>query len=363
VVDAPPLDARQSAAERAVAAGAPAELARHLAEHGTAVVVDIDGGRPGPRWAVRVDMDGLPIAESTDADHPPARLGFRSVTGAMHACAHDAHTAIGVGLAHRLAGTEFPGSLRLLFQPAEEGARGARAMLGRGVVDGIDRFVGVHLGEDQPVGRVVGGAHGLLATEKLRVRFTGRAAHSGLSPERGRNALAAAAQATLGLLGMPRHGGALTRVNVGRLTAGDAINVVPGWAELMCETRSDDPEVARDLGRRARAIVAGAATMYDVAAEVSVLGAATTFPPDPALVDLVMEAARRRGVTDAVEHCTVSASDDASLFAEVVREHGGLASFVVVGGGNTAPHHHPAFDIDEAALPVALDLLESLVRG
>lgn len=359
----PSEDRKREAADAAIAAGADRDDVERMVREGTAVVADIEGGEPGPRWGVRVDLDGLPIAESTDAEHPPAAAGFASTTGAMHACAHDAHTAIGLALASRLVGTRFPGSVRLLFQPAEEGARGAWSMLNAGVVDGVDRLLGVHLGEDQPAGRVVGGARGLLATEKLRVVFRGRSAHSGLSPERGRNALAAAAQATLGILAMPRFGGALTRVNVGRLEAGEAMNIIPARAELWCETRSDDPAAADELARRVRAIIDGAALAHGVEAEVEVLGTATTFEPDDEIVALVTEAARRIGCTDVVEHCTVSASDDASLFARAVRDAGGTGSFVVVGGGNVHPHHHPRFDIDEESMLVAARVLEATIRG
>ena len=308
-------------------------------------------------------MDALPIRESVDPGHLPVREDFRSRTGAMHACAHDAHTAVGIGLLHRLAGTSFPGNVRLLFQPAEEEARGARAMLAHRVVADVDHFVALHLGEDQPAGLVVGGATGLTATQKFRLRFTGVAAHSGLSPERGRNALAAAAHATLAILGLPRYGGVLTRVNVGRLVAGDAINIVPGWAEMLAEARSDDAAACHDLSRRITEAARSAREMHGVAVEVEALGSSMTFPPDEDLVGEVLDAAARCGGLDAVRHVAVAASDDASLFAEAVRARGGNATFMVVGGGNKAPHHSPEFDIDERAMLVALDVLEELIRS
>ncbi|NUW35456.1 amidohydrolase [Nonomuraea sp. SMC257] len=356
--------ARERAAAEAVAAGADPGAAALLAREGTAIVAELAGHRPGPVWGLRFDMDALPVAESAEPGHPPAAHGFRSANGAMHACAHDAHTAIGVALAHRLADRRFPGRVRLLFQPAEEGARGAEAMIAAGAAEGVERLVGLHLGNDLPAGVVVGGALGLLATVKLRASFHGVAAHAGSAPHLGRDALAAAAVATLRLLALPPFPGTRTRVNVGTLRAGEAANVVPAEAELTCEVRADDEDVAAELERRARAAVAGAAAMYEVGAEVRRTGRSCAMVPDDALVDAVVRAALRRcGPGRVRRHHTLSASDDVSLWAREVRGRGGLATFVLVGGGNPAPHHHPRFDVDEDAMTVAVDVLEELVRG
>ncbi len=358
---------RAAWAERAVAAGTPADRAAFFRDHGTALVAEITGDRPGPVWGLRCDVDALGVTESTAAHHAPQREGFRSTTGQMHACGHDAHTAIGVGLLHRLADRDFPGTLRLVFQPAEEGVRGARPMVAAGVVAGVERMLAVHVGLDLPVGTVVGGATGALATTKFAVEFTGEAAHAAAAPERGRNALAAAASATLTLLGLPRHSAGETRVNVGTLHAGGGANIVPASARLTFEVRGSTDRAHEDLRDMALRAVRGAAATYGVEVAVEVTGAAAGTVPDDAVIDLVELAVK--DVPETAGHAlefrrthTMSGSDDATLFMRHVQDAGGTAAYVLVGGGNPGPHHHAEFDVDEDCLVVAVDVLERLVR-
>lgn len=132
--------------------------------------------------AFRVDMDALDLSEEQDVSHRPYRDGFASCNaGMMHACGHDGHTAIGLGLAHTLKQFEsgLHGVIKLIFQPAEEGTRGARAMVDAGVVDDVDYFTAVHIGTGVPAGTVVCGSDNFMATTKFDAHFTGIAAHAG----------------------------------------------------------------------------------------------------------------------------------------------------------------------------------------
>ncbi|MDU6079781.1 MAG: amidohydrolase [Pantoea sp.] len=193
------------------------------------VVATLETGRPGPVMGFRVDMDALDLNESQAPDHLPQREGFVSCNpGMMHACGHDGHTTIGLALASVLMAmkSQLSGTIKLIFQPAEEGVRGAKAMVEAGVVDDVDLFTAIHLGTGVPAGELVCGSDSFLATTKLDVHFTGVGAHAGGRPEEGRNALLAAAQATLGLHGLPQHSGGVARVNVGVLQAGTGRNVV-----------------------------------------------------------------------------------------------------------------------------------------
>jgi aminobenzoyl-glutamate utilization protein A len=355
---------RHGFGRRAVESGADAAEVERLVSQGTAVIADLDGGEPGPSWALRFDMDALPVAESADPAHVPAARGFRSrYDGLMHACGHDGHVAIGLALAERLAGRGFPGSVRFLFQPAEEGGRGARAMLGADAVAGVDRFAAVHLGLDLPAGAVAAGITGIFATTKMRARFTGVASHAAAAPENGRNALLAAATATLGIHALPRFATADTRVNVGTLHAGGNVNIVPAEAELTCEARSRDGAVNVELTERVKRVLRGAAETQGVAVEIEETGGSTSLDCDDALLDAVLAAAEAAGHGDrARRRHEMGGSDDASLFAEAVQRAGGQATYVIVGGGNPAPHHNPRFDVDESALRVAVDVLEALIR-
>jgi aminobenzoyl-glutamate utilization protein A len=346
----------------AVGSGADATDVETLAIEGTAVIADLEGTRPGPTWALRFDMDALPVTEASDDAHLPAAEGFRSRhEGFMHACGHDGHVAIGLALAERLADRNFAGKVRFLFQPAEEGGRGARAMLGADAVASVDRFATVHLGLDLAAETVAAGITGIFATTKLRARFTGVASHAAAAPQDGRNALLAAATAVLGIHALPRFSTADTRVNVGTLHAGGNVNIVPALAELTCEARSRDGAVNVDLTERVKRVLRGAAEAQGVEVEIEETGGSTSLDCDDELLDAVLEAARATG-HQAVRLHEMGGSDDASIFAKAVQRAGGLATYMVVGAGNPAPHHNPRFDVDEAALPIAVDVLETLVR-
>ncbi len=350
---------------RAVRAGVPGDLVDELGHGATGVVATIAGSAPGPTVGLRLDMDGLPLHEHPGRDHLPSREGFSSeYAGLMHACGHDGHVAIGIELGRRLAADRaFPGEVRLVFQPAEEGVRGARSMLAAGVAQDIDVMLGLHLGLGLPLGTVAAAVHGVMATEKWRVALTGRSAHAALAPHEGRHALLGAAAAVLALHALPAFPEATTRVNVGRLVAGTAANIVPERAVLECELRADDDAVLADLVGRARAVVEGAAAMHGLDVAVDVTGAAAVARCDDAVVDVMRTvAATVLGIDDVRRTAPMTASDDVTLFMADVQDRDGLATLALVGGSSPAPHHHPRFDVDERALGIAVDWLDKTIR-
>jgi aminobenzoyl-glutamate utilization protein A len=364
VVDYPTEEQLDESADRAVATGADKTWVVRTRDSGAALVADIQGARPGPVLALRCDTDALPITESDQDAHAPAANGFASAfTGTMHACGHDGHVAIGLSLAERLVrDSDFAGVVRLVFQPAEEGGRGARSMLAAGALSDVDRFIALHLGLDHPACHVVGGAVGAFATTKLRARFEGVASHAAAAPQEGRNALAAAAAGCLAVLGQPRWSSTDTRVNVGTMHAGDNVNIVPSWAEITAETRALDADVQVELTRRVTAALQGAAQAYGCEVDVVETGGSTTMASDEVIAQTVCKAAVALGGT-AQTFGPMGGSDDASLFMADVQSRGGTASYVIVGADNPAPHHNPAFDVDERALGFSVDLLESVIRG
>ncbi len=279
----------------------------------------------GPdQLAFRVDMDALDLNEQHDDSHRPHRDHFASCNaGMMHACGHDGHTAIGLGLAHVLKqyAAQLNGVIKLIFQPAEEGTRGARAMVAAGVVDDVDYFTAIHIGTGVPAGTVVCGGDNFMATTKFDVQFSGVAAHAGGKPEDGRNALLAAAQAALGLHAIPPHSAGASRVNVGVMQAGTGRNVVPSSALLKVETRGESEAINQYVFERAQHVVAGAAAMYEARYELRMMGAATASAPSPAWVDYLREqAARVPGVQQAVDRIAAPAgSEDATLMMARVR--------------------------------------------
>lgn len=365
VLGLPPADELEKAARDAIAQGADAELVASLGNGGTGIVAEITGRYPGPMTALRFDMDALPIGESPDSRHIPAAKGFRSEReGYMHACGHDGHVAIGLALAQRLADKEFPGTVRLIFQAAEEGARGAAPLVKGGAVDGIDRLLSLHLGLGLPVGTLAAGSTGFFANSKLKARFTGRAAHAAAAPDQGRNALLGAATALLMIHALPRFAAAPTRVNVGVLKGGTAPNIIAETAELLLELRATDGETNAELLRRVQKILNNAADMHELQVDIEEIGRATTAVCDPELVSEVARAAKSMSAyPTVVDSHDVGVSEDATLLMRAVQDQGGRANYFVVGASSPGPHHSQLFDIAEAALPPAVDLLELIVRN
>lgn len=352
--------------ERALADGADAHYAAQMRDGFTGVVGILQGGKPGPVVAVRIDMDALPILEADGPSHFPAQEGFRSsYPGVMHACGHDGHTAIGLGIAEVLIAVraELAGTVKLIFQPGEEGGRGAVPMMLAGVVDDVDFFIGLHLGMDAPSGSIYPRVVGYLASTKLDVHFRGAPAHAGGRPQEGRNALLGAAQATLGLYAIARHSGGASRVNVGVIRGGAGRNIIADHAYMMMETRGVTSEINEYMVRRATAVIEGAALAHELEVEIMPTGSTTTAEGDPELEAVLAEAAAAvPGLKVATEPLHGGGSEDATFFMRRVQEHGGMAAYIGVGSDLPSGHHTYTFDIQEKDLGPAIAALSLAVH-
>ncbi len=357
----PPLAFLKAQEQRALSQGADEEWLPAFSGGFTGVVGILDSGKPGPTVAFRVDMDALDLQESGDADHPPVAGDFVSVNDKMmHACGHDAHTSIGLGLAYVLSQRkeELHGRVKLIFQPAEEGVRGAKAMVEAGVVDDVDALFATHIGTGVPLGEVVCGAQGYLATTKMDVVYTGVASHAGGNPEEGRNALLAAASAAMNLHAISRHSGGNSRINVGVLEAGSGRNIIPNHATLKLETRGDTSEVNEYILARALDVIHGSAKMYGVESKIEIVGKAGSSDPSPELLPYIRsQASNVQGVESVVDTTSAGGSEDATYLMERVKENGGLASYLLFGTTLAAGHHNERFDIDEEVMKIAVKTL------
>ena len=347
-----PSDTELSEAyERAAAEGADPEYLPRTRGGFTGVVAELVGGRPGPVIALRVDMDALPIHEAEGETHRPAREGFRSVhPGLMHACGHDGHTAIGLAVAEVLVAlrAELAGTFRFIFQPGEEGGKGAVPMVDAGVVDGVQYFLACHLGLEAPSGTIYPVIGDFLASTKLDVTFRGAAAHAAGRPEEGRNALLGAAQAVQGLYAISRHSEGASRVNVGVLRAGSGRNVIPDHAFMQLEVRGSNDAVEAYMVRRARAVIEGAALAGDLTVTLNFAGRTTTAVCDEVMGAAVAEAARAvPGVRIVDEVLSVGGSEDATFMIRRVQEQGGLATYIGIGSDIPTGHHTPTFDVQD----------------
>ena len=326
----------------------------------TGVVALLQGGLPGDRTVLlRFDMDALPIQEQND-------VPYRSITpGVMHACGHDAHTAVGIGVAtllmrHR---EQLPGTIKLMFQPAEEGLGGAFAMIDDGLLQNPrpDVALGLHVSSTHDLGTAVVRSGAMMAaSDSFRVVVHGRGGH-GAHPEQTIDAVLVAAQIVVALQTIvarnvnPEEPGVVT---VGALHAGEAGNVIAETAELRGTIRSFSPEVRELLHRRVREICEGMATTLGATAEVQLrMGVdATVNAPRPTAVLHAAVAAVLGDDNINTTYRTTGGEDFSAVLARVP------GSFFFIGARSDAqgfnfPHHNPRFDIDEACLPQGVAIL------
>lgn len=357
----PPMSVLKHHEQRALDQGADPKWIEKFSGGFTGVVGILDTGKPGPTVGFRFDMDALDIQESMDEDHFPVKEGFVSINEKMmHACGHDAHTTIGLGLAKVLVDVkdQLKGKIKLVFQPAEEGVRGAKSMVEAGVVDDVDLFIAGHIGTGAPLGQFVCSSDGYLATTKIDVNYKGKASHAGGEPQEGKNALLAAANASLNLYAISRHRDGASRVNVGVLEAGSGRNIIANHAHLKIETRGVTTEINEYMYERAIQILQASADMYDVDVEFETVGSAQTSASSKELIPYLRAQAKKvSGVDSIVDTGEAGGSEDATYMMERVKEKGGLASYVVFGTTLAAGHHNERFDIDEATLPIAVEIL------
>lgn len=347
--------------ERARAQGAVEEFLPHLAGGFTGVVGILRCGE-GPVIGMRFDIDAVDVAESQSPDHRPFSEGFASVNeNVMHSCGHDGHATIGLGVATTLAQIKdrLRGTIKLVFQPAEEGVRGAKSVVGSGILDDVQYMVGSHLSSGVPTGTVVCGREGFLATTKFDAIIHGGPAHAGGQPQGGHNALLAAATAVLNLYAIPRHSQGATRINVGRLNAGTGRNVIPDRAHLAIETRGLTSELNDHMYNYALRILDSATAMHGCTYELKQMGAARSGESTGELVERLSKIAKQiSDFTNVAEgNRQGGGSEDYTYMMERVQQNGGQATFISVGADiNGAGHHTFEFDFDETALKGAVKL-------
>lgn len=348
--------------KRALAQGADPAWVDKMAGGKTGVVGILKFAKPGPTLGLRFDMDANDANEALDDKHRPSKEGFCSINGgAMHACGHDGHTSVGLAVAEilvRLKG-ELAGTVKLVFQPAEEGVRGARAMVEKGVVDDVDYMLGAHFGfKTKKTGQFACNVRGFLATSKYDAEFTGVPAHAGAAPETGKNALLAAACAALNLHAISRHSEGTSRINVGILNAGSGRNVLPPNAVIKLETRGATSNINKYMATEAARVIRSAASMYDVDVKITEMGGAAGGNNSPALAARIQATAQRLNIfEEIVPDCDFGASEDFSYFMEKVQQNGGQAAYTMVGANLAAGHHDSYFDFDEKALNLATKII------
>lgn len=345
-----------------------AVVAKHLANLGlevqigigqTGVVGLLDGAQPGPVVMLRFDMDALPIQELNQTEYVSEHAGV------MHACGHDAHTAIGLGIAQLLAAhrQDFAGTLKFVFQPAEESGNGALAMIRDGVLNdpAPEIALGLHVWNDVEAGLAqVGTGSVMAAADLFTIKVQGRGTH-GAQPHRGVDAIVLAAHIVTALQTViarnvdPRQTAVVT---VGTLHAGSAFNIIADAAEMTGTLRTFDPIVREQILRRVTGVVEGTAAALGGSAAIEIKAISPATVNAARVAQLVRETA-----TAALGAANVSA-DQFTLGAEDMSEFLNRVPgcFFFLGSANADkglnyPHHNPRFDIDEAILSDGVAIL------
>lgn len=330
----------------------------------TGVVAVLDGGKPGPVVLIRADMDALPIQEETNAE-------FASINpGVMHACGHDGHTAILLTVAKILHAhqNEFAGTVKFVFQPAEEGLGGAERMIIDGVLkDPIpDVTLALHLWNDKPVGWIgVSQSSSMAGAEIFKIKIRGKGGH-GAAPHLAVDPILASAQIinalqSISSRNIPPLKSAV--VSVCTINGGEAFNVIPQEVLLAGTIRTFDVDVRDKVLERFEVIVYGMAETMGCTAEIELNRLTPAVINNSEISSRIQKVANTLYPSADVDtsNDTTMGSEDMAFMMEMVP-----GCFFFIGSANSkkhldASHHHPLFDFDEQALSIGVAIMTASV--
>jgi len=336
-----------------------------IAQTGIVAIIKGEKSAPGKVLAIRADMDALPIQELNEVPYCSQRDGI------MHACGHDGHTAIALGTAYYLHQhrQELNGTVKIIFQPAEEGPGGAKPMIAAGVLNNpdVDAIIGLHLWNNLPLG-TVGVRPGALmaAVELFRCTIFGKGGH-GAIPHQTVDSLVVAAQIVSALQTIvSRNINPLDSavVTVGELHAGTAVNVIADTAKMGGTVRYFNPDLAGFFKERIEKIIAGICQSHGANYDLDYIH---LYPP--VINDADIAALVRSVAQEVIEipigvfsECQTMGGEDMSFFLQEVP-----GCYFFLGSANAEkkldyPHHHPRFDFDETALPMGVEMFVRCVE-
>ena len=331
----------------------------------TGIVATITGDHPGKVLAIRADMDALPIQEENE-------VAYRSLhDGKMHACGHDGHVAIALGTAYYLNRHRqyFSGTVKFIFQPAEEGPGGAKPMIKAGVLKNpdVDAIIGLHLWNNLPLGQVGVRSGALMAAvECFRCKIFGQGGH-GAMPHQTKDAIIIGSQVVNALQTIvARNVNPLDAavVTVGEFHAGTALNVIADTAQMSGTVRYFNPKLEAFIGERIEDIISGVCQSHGAKYELDYW---QLYPPvinNSRITELVRSVAIDVVETPigVVPECQTMGGEDMSFFLNEVP-----GCYFFLGAANpdkglAYPHHHPRFDFDETALSIGVEIFVRCVE-
>lgn len=333
----------------------------------TGIIAQIEGTKPSanaPNLAIRADMDALPILEENSVPYQSQHHGI------MHACGHDGHTAILLGTAYYLAHhrDNFSGTIKLIFQPAEEGLGGAKAMIEAGVLENVAAIIGLHLWNNLPLG-TVGVRHGTLmaASEAFCCQIFGKGGHGGM-PHQTVDAVVVGAhiiQALQTIISRNIDPLDAAVITVGELHAGTKQNVIAATAQLSGTVRYLNPALTQFIPQRLEQIIAGICQIHGADYELDYKRISPPLVNEETITNLLHSVAETvvTTPTDVISDCQTLASEDMAYFLQKIP-----GCFFFLGSANpetgfNAPHHHPQFDFDETALPIGVEVFVRFVEA
>lgn len=330
---------------------------------GTGITGLIESGHPGPVVMLRADIDALPITEETGHEYVSRRPGF------MHACGHDFHGAMLLGVAQRLKTEGFAnGTIKLVFQPGEEGHHGASKMIADGALENpkVEVAYGQHVWAQAPIGKILIQEGPIMAAvDRVHITVTGKGTHAAY-PHGGHDPIYCSAQIITALQSIlsrnvdPLLPGVVT---ISMISAGTAHNIIPSTCEMTGTVRVFDEEAHEIIRRRIHEISEGMARTLGCEAVVDYLPEHVATVNDPRIAAIVREEAHDIvGEENVITRQQTMGAEDMSDFLKQVP-----GAYAFVGGGNQAkdciyPHHHPKFNIDEDALAIGAELMYRVAR-
>lgn len=342
----------------------------------TGVVALLKGGNDGPVVALRADMDALPVTERTDVPFKSTVIGEYNgeEVGVMHACGHDTHIAMLMGVAKILTDVkdELSGTVKFIFQPAEEGTPigeegGARLMVEEGVLKNpdVDVIFGAHISDDTPVGVIEYRPEGIMASSnRFSINIKGKQAH-GSAPWTGIDPVVTAAQIINNLQTVVSRNMMLTKqaavITVAIMQAGVRNNIIPETAYLEGTIRTLDMEMQEKLFKRMETVVTNTAESNGAEAELTIHDGYPITYNDPGLTAQMLPTLQEVAGEENVH--LMPATTGAEDFSFFQREVPGLYYFVggLPEGGTPAGHHTPDFYIDESGMKLGVRVMANLV--
>ncbi len=342
----------------AIEHGAIPQYAQKMKDGFTGVIGILDCG-DGPTVALRFDIDALPVHEEESSNHFPTANNFRSTnTDVMHACGHDGHGAIGLGVAKVLSQikSSLKGKVKLIFQPSEEGVRGAKSIVTKGHLDDVDYVLGAHImGDDDNSQIGVCSGTGGMATTKMDVFIKGKASHAGASPQEGNNAMLAIATAVLNIHSIPRFGTTATQVNVGKITAGKSRNVICDYGKIELECRGQTIEANEYMENYVKRAIQGACDIHSCSYNIKLMGSAIPMENSDGLNSIIADVTSNDlGLIVKCEDSLIGGSEDFSYMSNKVMSQGGQASYFLIKSKVKAANHNDSFDFTEDCLAIGV---------